>query len=305
MEQPWEELAAAQARLISRRQLNELGVDRWRVRNQVAARRWQVRSSMVVSTTTGPLSREQTMWLGVLHAGPGAMIGKLTAAELGGLKNWHRDEITVLVPDELEFDDDLLDGVAFVRTRRDLDAMRARSPGLPRTAIEPAVLLFAAYQPSRRTAQGVLAAAVQQQLTSPRLLLHWVKVMRPLRRAPLFRQVLGEIDGGAHSLAEIDVRRMCRSGGLAVPVRQTRRRDASGRRRFTDCEWKLPDGRIVILEVDGAFHMAVEHWEDDLTRQRQLSGGNRIIVRCTARELRDEPETVARDLRALGVPRAA
>jgi very-short-patch-repair endonuclease len=149
-----------------------------------------------------------------------------------------------------------------------------------------------------------MAAAVQQELASPASLLVWVDRMRPLRWARLFRQVLGEIAGGAQSLAEIDVGRMCRDGGLAAPTRQTKRQESSGRARFTDCEWRLPDGRTVVLEVDGSFHMDVEHWEADLARQRALSAADRIIVRCTARELRDEPERVAADLRALGVPRS-
>src|SRR5687768_10272617 len=101
----WRPLAASQSGLITRRQLNELGVDRFFVRNQVAAGRWVYRSSSVIGTTTGELSREATMWLGVLHAGPGAIIGGLTAAEVLGLRNWRRENITVLVPDQLDFDD--------------------------------------------------------------------------------------------------------------------------------------------------------------------------------------------------------
>lgn len=73
--------------------------------------------------------------------------------------------------------------------------------------------------------------------------------------------------------------------------------------RFTDCEWLLSDGRTLILEVDGSFHMEVEHWEDDLARQRGLARLDRIIVRCSTRELRDTPDLVARDLLQLGVPR--
>ena len=104
------------------------------------------------------------------------------------------------------------------------------------------------------------------------------------------------MQGGATSLAELDINRMCRRFGLPTPARHVRRRDASGRRRFTDCEWVLPDGTVLVLEVDGAFHMDVEHWEDDIARQRGLSRPGRIVVRCTARELRDTPETVVRDL---------
>ncbi|GAA3646315.1 hypothetical protein GCM10022237_02270 [Nocardioides ginsengisoli] len=74
--------------------------------------------------------------------------------------------------------------------------------------------------------------------------------MSPLRGADRFRRALAEIAGGAQSAAEIDVRRMCRAAGLAAPSRQRPRRDSSGRLRFTDCEWRLADGQVLVLEVD-------------------------------------------------------
>jgi len=301
---PWQGLAAQQAGLISRRQLNQLGIDRFRVRNQIAAGRWVERSATVIGTTTGPLSREQLMWLGALHAGPSSLIGDLTAAEVAGLKNWHRDAITVLVPQGLVLDEPP-EGIQIARTRRPLNPMRDPGCDLPTCRIEPAILHFAAYQRNRRTAQGVIAAAVQQQLTDPERLALWVERMKPLRWAPMFRAVLGDIAGGSQSLAEVDVLRLCRSHGLREPDRQTRRRDASGRLRYTDCEWRLADGRVLALEIDGAFHMDVEHWEDDIARQRALSDPRRLVVRCTAREVREEPARLAADLRRLGVPRAA
>jgi very-short-patch-repair endonuclease len=300
-DRPWQELADTQAGLISRRQLSELGVDRFQVRNHVAAERWVERSSVVIGTTTGPLSRHQLIWLGLLHAGPAAVLGDLTAAEVAGLRNWHRDEISVLVPWNLDLDEQP-DGIRIARTRRPIPLHRYRGPGPARWRIEPAILHFAAYQRSRRTAQGVVAAAVQQQLTDPARLVVALEQLRPLRWAPMFRQVIGEIAGGSQSLAEIDVLRLCRTQRLRGPDRQTRRRDATGRLRFTDCEWRLPGGRVVVLEVDGAFHMEVEHWEDDIARQRQLSDPSRMVIRCTAREVREEPELLGRDLRRLGVP---
>lgn len=91
-------MARAQRGLITRGQLAATGVDRWAVAHRVDTQRWVLRSPTVVATTTGELTREQMMWLGVLHAGPGALIGGLSAGEVHGLKNWHRDEVTVLVP---------------------------------------------------------------------------------------------------------------------------------------------------------------------------------------------------------------
>lgn len=299
----WRRLAEVQAGLLTRAQLASLGIDRWAVRHRVRVERWLELTPTVIATTNGSLDREQLMWLGVLHGGPAAMIGELTAAELSGLRNWHRDQVTVVVPHGADVGAGY-PGVDFVRSRRLQEAQRRRQPGLPVSRIEPAVLGFAARQQSPRTAEGVLAAVVQQRLTSPALLLEWIDRMSPLRGAARFRAALAEIEGGAQSVAEIDVRRMCRTFGLALPRRQVKRRDASGRVRFTDCEWRLPDGRVLVLEVDGGFHMDVEHWEDDIARQRALTSPDRLVVRCTSRELRDDPGSVARDLKALGVPAA-
>lgn len=303
-EHRWRHLAAGQAGILARSQLRALGMQRWVVRHKVASERWAAVSPTVIATTTGALTREQLMWAGVLHTDGPALVGDLTAAEALGLRNWRREDVTILVPRGADLGEPI-PGIRFVETRRDLQPMRTTLRRLPLMHIEPAVLHFAAYQGSTRTAEGVIAATVQQRLSTPSALLRWVERMAPLRWGHRFRAALREIDGGAHSAAELDVRRMCRQFGLAPPDRQVKRLDSAGRARFTDCEWRLGGGRTLVLEVDGGFHMEVEHWEDDLARMRSLTSTDRTVVRCTSRELRDEPQTVARDLQALGVPRAA
>lgn len=292
-----------QAGLITRAHLAATGVQRWTVAHRVATDRWQQLTSTVVATTTGELTAEQRLWLGVLHAGTGALVGGITAAERAGLQKWHRDEVVVLVP----YGNGVprpVSGMRFVRTRRPLDQLRAKGTRPPRAQLEPAVLLFAASQSSERTVQGVLAAVGQQRLTVPERLLEWIDRLAPLRRAALMRRTLHDIAGGAQSLAEIDVRRFCARHRFGMPARQVRRTDAAGRLRFTDCEWRLADGRVLVLEVDGAFHMEADQWEDDIARQRALTEPRRVIVRCMARELRDDDHELVRDLRRLGVPTA-
>lgn len=297
-------MAAAQGGLITRAQLRACGVgwhtERYRVRHE----RWQQVANGILATFTGELTSSQRLWLGVLHGRPDALVGGVAAATLAGLKGWSRDVTTILVPYSRS-DPDPLEGFAFVRTRRPWGLLRSSADGVPRCRLEPAVLLFASRERYLRTADGILMAAVQQRLTTPDRLIRWIDDLPRLRRAPHFREVLTEAAGGAQSVAELDVARMCRAHGLAQPSRQVKRRDASGKLRFTDCEWRLPDGRTLVLEVDGAFHMDVEHWEDDLARQRALTSPDRHVVRCTARELRDDPDRVALDLLRLGVPRAA
>jgi hypothetical protein len=280
----WEDLATVQAGMLSQSQLTGLGVSRGEVRSHLRVRRWAQRTTHVFSTTTGPLSWDQRLWLAVLHAGPTAMVGGLTAAKVHGLKNWERDDITVVLDDELSFEP--LEGVRFFRSRRPLTGMRARGD-LPLCMIEPAILLFAGYEPVRRTAHGALAAVVQQRLTDPERLRCWMERLRPLRRAKEFRSLLADISGGAQSLAEVDVNHACAEFRVRRPSRQSRRRDSHGRVRFTDCEWHLADGRVLVLEVDGGFHMEFGQYTSDMRRQRRITtphrmGGALLVVRDPA-----------------------
>ena len=80
----WAALVREQAGVVTRSQLRMYGVDRFDVRNQLAARRWQEVSSTVLVTTTGPLSQEQQLWIGVLHADQPAALAGLTALEQAG-----------------------------------------------------------------------------------------------------------------------------------------------------------------------------------------------------------------------------
>lgn len=294
-----EELLRRQAGVVARRQLLECGVDSDRVRNQIRASRWVELTPRVIGTTTGVPTWHQRLWVAVLHAGPRSVLGSLSAAGYLGLAGWPRPHVSVLVDDELSFEP--VDGVDFFRTRRPFELLRDSRPGVPTCRLEPAILLFAAYEAPIRAAHGVLAAVVQQRLTTPTRLLAWVDQLHPLRRARSFRQTLASIEGGAHSVAELDVRRMCRRHNLALPDRQQGRRDRAGRQRWTDCEWDLPGGDVLVLEVDGSFHAEVTQWAADIKRSRALTTRHRLVIRCTAYELRYEDAEVAADLVALGV----
>ena len=297
----WLELAAIQCGLIARRQLVQLGYHDHYTDSRVSAEQWQLVSDVVVCTTTGVLTREQLMWAGVLHAGPGSAIGGLTALERRGLRHWARDEITVLLPKSHNLQP--LEGVRFVETRRPIGLFATGR--LPTWRAEPAALLYAGYAAGTSTALGLLAAVVQQRMTTPARLLEDLRRLHPLRRSRLFRASLQDVAAGSHSLAELGVARMCREQGLPLPDRQVRRADASGRLRYLDCVWHLADGTIVILEVDGGLHMEVAQWERDIRRERDLVTTGAVVLRCTTREVRDVPEEVAASLRAIGVGRSS
>jgi hypothetical protein len=220
--------------MVSRRQLLAHDLEWERVAAQARAGRWVVRTPRVVSTVTGSLTWEQRAWLAVLHAGPRSMVAALSAAASHGLTGWERDEVSVLVDDELSFEP--VDGVRFFRSRRPLDVARSPRPGLPGCQLEPAVLLWAAYDAPVRAAHGVIAASVQQRLTTPARLADWIERLAPLRRSRSFSRTVSLVEGGAHSGAELEVDRMCRRHRMPLPVRQVARDDSAGRRRWTDAE---------------------------------------------------------------------
>ena len=135
----WESVAARQAGLVTRRQLNWFGHDRHYVRNQLRARRWQQASATVLATTTGRLTREQLAWAGTLHAGRRSAVGGLTAAEIHGLAGWSRPTVTVLIGESVNVEP--IPGVQFVKTRRDLVGFRTTRCALPTWQVERAQLV--------------------------------------------------------------------------------------------------------------------------------------------------------------------
>jgi hypothetical protein len=106
-----------------------------------------------------------------------------------------------------------------------------------------------------------------------------------------------DIAQGAQALSEIDFTRLCRSRGLPPPARQRIRIEPSGRRRYLDAEWDLPDGRRLIVEVDGALHLAVGRWWDDQLRQNELAIARDVVLRYPSVVVRNEPDIVADQLR--------
>jgi hypothetical protein len=148
----------------------------------------------------------------------------------------------------------------------------------------------------------VLAAVVQQGICTATDLATELPMVGRIRHKQAMRLAVQDISGGAQALSEIDIAALCRRFGLRSPNRQSIRRDSSGRNRYLDCEWRLADGRVVVLEVDGSHHLLVEHWEADMRRERSIVLSGRQVLRATANEARHDQALIASDLVAVGVP---
>lgn len=126
-------------------------------------------------------------------------------------------------------------------------------------ALDGALLVAAASFSSSRSACGILAAAVQQRLIDAETLQGSLEASSRLRHRRILLNAMQDILGGAQALSEIDFVRLCRRARLPPAEQQRVRCDSLGRRRFLDASWRLPDGRLLVAEVDGALHLSTRH----------------------------------------------
>lgn len=286
---------------MTRRQLRTAGWTDAQIDHEIRFGRWHAPARGVVAMQNAELTYSQRLWLGVLYAGDGAVLSHITAARCAGLRWTDEAAIDVMTPKG-----DLvvpIAGFTFHQTRRPYWSwVRPVPSGPPRVPIEHAALLSAERDQRLRRAIGLLAACVQQRLTTAERLLLTKPQIRKLRHGDHFVLALGDIAGGAQSFAEIDVGTLCVEAGLCPPTRQAIRFDTVGRRRYLDCEWRLPDGRVIVLEVDGSFHLRVDNWWKDMRRERSVVLSRSTVLRCSSIELRLEPAAVVADLRRADVP---
>ena len=295
------QIAEAQDRVVSRSQLRTVGITRHRVRSEVRARRWTLLGPRVVVLHTGPLTRRQWWWVATLHAGPRAALHGHTAAEAAGLAGWERRPVHVLVPRGTHVPP--MAGLIVHESRRfgDEDLHPTVTP--PRTRLPRAAVDAASVERTARSACALLAAVVQQRLAAPAQLWAELEVAGAVRHHRWLRAAIEDIEGGSHSMAEIDFVRLCRRARLPLPERQAIRVDRAGRRRYLDACWRRLDGRLVVAEVDGALHRLVSGWWDDMLRQNEVAlDRDAVVLRFPSVQVRLAPEEVADQIaRALGL----
>ena len=123
------------------------------------------------------------------------------------------------------------------------------------------------------------------------------------------RVALVDIEGGAQALSEIDFGRFLAAHQLPVPRRQAVRLDASGKRRYLDVELVSEAGEVLHIEVDGALHLLVDTYWNDMDRGNELMLAGTRLLRFPSISWRLEPLKVAdqirRGLASRVVPRAA
>jgi very-short-patch-repair endonuclease len=265
------------------------------VRRRVNGGRWQRPCHGVIVAHNGPLTAEQREWAALLTAGPGAVLAGTTAARRGGLRGYDSDSIHVLVPATRRVNRRAYRGlpVASHRSSTLLPVEKVGRP--PRTHIARSLVDAAQWAHSDNAARAIVAAGFQQRLVRLDEISATVHRLPRARRRRLVLQTAIDASGGAHSVAEADLARLCRRHRLPTPTHQQPRRDSQGRHRWLDAYWQ--EWRLHV-EVDGAHHMEVREWWADMQRQNALWVAGERVLRFPNWALRHRPDDVAGQIRA-------
>lgn len=294
------ELATKQSAVARREQLRTLGVAPYVVDAMIAAARWRARGLQVVIMHNGPLTRRQELWAAVLNCPDPVALAARTAATEHGLIGWDAEYVEILVPRGARVPTGLAIDVKVHESRRFAagDIHPGRQP--PQVRIERAVIDAATWSSNPRTACGIVAAAVQQRLTTPARIRPELEKAGRIRYSRLLASALDDIEGGAQAVSELDFLRFCRRNGLPRPALQMVRRERSGRRRYLDATFKRADGGLVRVEIDGALHLVVQTYWDDMSRGNELAIGRETVLRFPSYVIyADDPVALAQLRRAL------
>jgi hypothetical protein len=264
------------------------------IKAELHAGRWR-RWGHAIVLHNGPLTAEQRWFVARAHAGPRALLTAFTAAQAFGLQGWERDETHLLAPLGARQVRGCPVPLAVHRVRRWETVRRHR--GAPMHNRADALVVAAGSFGSPRPACGILAAAVQQRLTTPEAIADATRRAIRIRHRAVLLAALADIAQGSEALSEIDFVRLCRRHGLPEPLRQAVRVERLGRRRYLDASWRRNDGQLLVVEVDGALHLAPKRWWDDQLRQNELSLGGALVLRYPSVVVRTEPGLVAAQLR--------
>ena len=302
---PWARLAAEQGGVLSRRQARRGGMseDAWQWRLDTG--RWRSLVPGVAVTHSGVASQRQRAWAGVLVAGRDALLSGDAALVEHGMRLTGVVTVDVAIPQarkvavrRLQWGGSEPSEVVAHRVRH-LDQWRHPARWPPAVRVGPAVLHAAAWAATDRAGEWRVAAAVQQRLVRPADLRRDLVQMVQLRRAPLLRTVLDDVELGAHAASELDFLRFLRRSGLPAPDR-LQRRVRVGSVLYLDAWWER---QRVCAEMDGAHHRLVGQWDADLLRANDIvvvaQHDRVLLLRFTTGNLRHDAERVAAQLAAV------
>ncbi len=248
------DLYDAQAGVVSRQQLLDMGLSDSDIQRMVRRRELVRVHTGVYINHTGPLSWTSRAWAAVLFHGDAALCD-VSALHLAG------DPIHVAI--EWPRNGTALPGVRLHRLRH-LEERVQWNLGPPRLRIEDAALDVAGGAPRFSDAVAVLASVCQRRRTTPERLLQALRRRERTRRGAELRRVVIDVATGVHSALERSYAlRVERRHGLPRGVRQVRGQGEGGV-VYRDV---LYEALGLVVELDGyAWHSDPFDRRSDMSR---------------------------------------
>lgn len=283
------ELAARQHGVVARGQLLGLGFGSRAIDHRVKVGRLHAIHRGVYAVGHRLCSMEAGWMAAVLAGGRGAVLSHRSAAALWGLRS-----TSVTVPDVTVARKRSRPGIRFHRANLPADEVLRR--GIPVTTV-PRTLLDLASVLDRRQLERVVNEAEVRRLTDP-LSLDDLLARHPRRHgAATIRAILasGRI-GATVTRSELENRFVTFVDRSCLPQPEINvALFVDGRWIECDCVWR---GERLVVELDGqAFHLTQPAFERDRARDRALHAAGWRVVRITWRQLHEEPDAIAADLR--------
>lgn len=281
------DLIVCQRGLIADWQAKPLGLSRAALQRATRIG-WTQVSPHVFSDRSGDLAIDQLRAAGALECGPWAMLaGRSALAEAGWSVGQPESWVDVIVARGQRMRARQLPGWLRVHHPQD-EAVGRGWP--PRTRAPRAAIDAAAWARTPREVLFLITSSVQQRLVTPDELRAELNSRRRVRNAPHIRHALAALADGATTTSEATFLRECRRRGLPRPRMQVHRRGPSGH-RVVDAEFRLPGGRLLMVEIDGVGHMEVDSWQADIVRHNDLVAlTGALILRVTSWQIEHDPD---------------
>jgi predicted transcriptional regulator of viral defense system len=253
-----------QSGAVSRQQLLEAGLSAQTIKRRLERGRWQQLHWGVYAVFTGPVPRETELWAALLHAGPGAVLSHLSAAELHGLIDHPGESIYVTIPSTRRI---AARGIVVRSSGRIARAIQPnREP--PRTNVEETVFDLIDLAETFDDACGWITRAVGRRLTTAERLTEALRQRKKMRWRATLEDMLTAAGDGTHSVLEYRyLRDVERAHGLPRSRHQVRM-VIDGRVGYRDAYYEK---YRLAVELDGRLaHPDEERWRD-LRRDNEAS----------------------------------
>ncbi len=240
----------------------------------------------------GPLAGGQREIAAILYAGKECVITGQAALFQQGVRAPLTDFVDVLIPHSTK-----LQSIEFVRTLR---TKRLPENAWLRDGIRWAPVARAVADAARgplglREVKAMVADAVQQQRCTIGQLAEELRA-GPNRQSAFLRTALDEVADGVASVAEGDLRKLVKTGGLPEPLYNAKLYIGSDFLAQPDLWWRAHG---VVGEVDSReWHLSPEQWARTMARHARMTAQGILVLHFTPKRIRQDGQRVIAELKA-------